>query len=498
MVRIVDEAGRSYGRLTILIDLIRGIDKRNYCWCVCQCGTKILVSRTRLRNLKCKSCGCLKTEQSMDRIALLHKIQRGSKNPSWKGGHKNWGSIAHASAMLASAKGAARRGNYRPPDITAEQLSYLMLTNGDTCEICNRDLVNTGFGNNRIVVDHDHKSGRVRGLICSSCNKGLGHLLDDPIITKSATDYLIRGKNRPFVQQPALRYYGGKNRIASWIHSIAPPSFIEDPDNGYYSRLYCFGGGIGELWDWMPIAGIAETINDTDSMLMSLWSVLANPQQFLKFLRLIELTPLSECAWNNAKNNLYNDNPVIAAANLFITLRQSRMGMGIDYVTPTTRIRRGMNEQCSAWLSAVDGLPSVHARLRRVEIRALDFRHFIQAYDHPRALFYCDPTYLPSTRSSVGQYRHEMDYVDHAGCLSNRDAEYIPFHDLKTKPELPGLLDILPNIKGKFMLSGYPSVCYDTWAERYGFRRHAKEVDNKASGKKRKDRETECVWTNYG
>ena len=42
-------------------------------------------------------------------------------------------------------------------------------------------------------VDHCHKSGKVRGLLCTRCNKGLGHHKDDVEILKKAIKYLRKG-----------------------------------------------------------------------------------------------------------------------------------------------------------------------------------------------------------------------------------------------------------------------------------------------------------------
>ena len=39
-------------------------------------------------------------------------------------------------------------------------------------------------------VDHDHKSGKVRGILCLHCNAGLGALKDDPKLVWAAVDYL--------------------------------------------------------------------------------------------------------------------------------------------------------------------------------------------------------------------------------------------------------------------------------------------------------------------
>jgi hypothetical protein len=41
-----------------------------------------------------------------------------------------------------------------------------------------------------LYIDHCHKSGDVRGLLCSACNSGLGHLKDDTGVMLKAVDYL--------------------------------------------------------------------------------------------------------------------------------------------------------------------------------------------------------------------------------------------------------------------------------------------------------------------
>lgn len=45
-----------------------------------------------------------------------------------------------------------------------------------------------------LQIDHDHKTEKVRGLICGPCNRGLGHFRDSPEVMLKAIDYL-RGAN---------------------------------------------------------------------------------------------------------------------------------------------------------------------------------------------------------------------------------------------------------------------------------------------------------------
>lgn len=42
----------------------------------------------------------------------------------------------------------------------------------------------------KLVVDHDHKKNKIRGMLCNHCNRGLGHFRDDPMLLEFAAQYL--------------------------------------------------------------------------------------------------------------------------------------------------------------------------------------------------------------------------------------------------------------------------------------------------------------------
>ena len=132
-----------------------------------------------------------------------------------------------------------------------------------------------------------------------------------------------------------------------------------------------------------------------------------------------------------------------------------------------------MNEQVSSWLTAVDGLAEVHARLKRVVILNDDAVKVIKQEDSPNTLFYLDPPYMPETRVTTDDYAVEMTASDHAR-----------------------LLAALKDIEGKFILSGYPNGMYDDAAAANGWHRVKREIDCKASGTKEKPKRTECLWMN--
>lgn len=73
--------------------------------------------------------------------------------------------------------------------ITIEKYEQMLADQGGTCSICPAtESVNTWSP--LLHVDHDHKTGAIRGLLCHSCNVSLGHFRDDPALLRRAAEYL--------------------------------------------------------------------------------------------------------------------------------------------------------------------------------------------------------------------------------------------------------------------------------------------------------------------
>lgn len=279
-----------------------------------------------------------------------------------------------------------------------------------------------------------------------------------------------------------LKYHGGKHYLAKPIISLMPPHLN-------YCEL--FGGSLAVLLERDPLQdrlgpgqpsyqrGCSEVVNDLDGRLMNFWRVLQDPAAFVEFQRQVAAIPFSEGHWERARDlsqTPVSPQPCVdAAVAFFVYARQSRAGTFKDFATLTkNRTRRGMSEQASAWLSCIEKLPEVHARLQRVVILNHDALDVIRQQDGPLTLFYLDPPYLHETRATTGQYSYEMSDADHER-----------------------LLAVLGGIKGKFMLSGYANPLYDAAARKFGWRCADFDLPNNAAGGESKRRMTERLWMNF-
>lgn len=79
--------------------------------------------------------------------------------------------------------------------LTLLQYGQMVARQGGVCAICGRAEWHKIKGTvSRLKIDHDHATGKVRGLLCNECNRRLFHL-EDPAWTKKALSYLETVKN---------------------------------------------------------------------------------------------------------------------------------------------------------------------------------------------------------------------------------------------------------------------------------------------------------------
>lgn len=65
----------------------------------------------------------------------------------------------------------------------------MLAAQGGGCAICGSAAI-FDRSHKRICVDHDHATGKVRGLLCGCCNLGIGYFKDDPKRIEAAARYL--------------------------------------------------------------------------------------------------------------------------------------------------------------------------------------------------------------------------------------------------------------------------------------------------------------------
>lgn len=70
--------------------------------------------------------------------------------------------------------------------MTVEQFEQLLASQGNRCAICET----TDPGPKNFHVDHDHKTDRIRGILCNNCNRGIGYLKDSAEVLQKAVEYL--------------------------------------------------------------------------------------------------------------------------------------------------------------------------------------------------------------------------------------------------------------------------------------------------------------------
>jgi hypothetical protein len=72
--------------------------------------------------------------------------------------------------------------------LTVEEFRAMLARQENLCAVCGGPW--RGWNGQNPHIDHDHATGRVRGLLCASCNSAIGRFGDDPVLLRRAADYL--------------------------------------------------------------------------------------------------------------------------------------------------------------------------------------------------------------------------------------------------------------------------------------------------------------------
>jgi DNA adenine methylase len=201
--------------------------------------------------------------------------------------------------------------------------------------------------------------------------------------------------------RPPVKWHGGKFYLSRRITAHFCP---------HHTYVEPFGGAASVLLnkERSPV----EVYNDLDERITRLFRVLRDHGE--EFHRRLTLTPYSEVEFREADQAAGDD--VEQARRDFVRWRLSLGGRGESFSFTLHRVRRGMADVVSGYLSMIDGeLPGIIERLRTVQILQRPALEVIRTWDGPETLIYCDPPYLHSTRSEGGRevYGCEMSEQDH-------------------------------------------------------------------------------------
>lgn len=232
-------------------------------------------------------------------------------------------------------------------------------------------------------------------------------------------------------------------------------------------RIYVepFGGGASVLL--RKERSYAEIYNEMDGEIVNVFRVMRDKGGTLA--RDLKLTPFARDEFFNAyeevKEGEYPDTDIERARR---TIIKSFMGFGSDAIANKSGFRANSHRSGTTpahdWSNYADRAHMLVERLRGVVIENRDAKDVIAQHDREDTLFYVDPPYVHSTRQASKRYRHEMTDEEHRE-----------------------LARILHGVKGKVVLSGYPSELYEalygTW----------KRVERRALADGARER-TEVLW----
>jgi DNA adenine methylase len=203
-----------------------------------------------------------------------------------------------------------------------------------------------------------------------------------------------------------------------------------------------FGGGASLLFH--KEKSEIEVYNDIDKGLFHFFHTLrTQPQELVKYL---ELVPYSRNEYNYARATWEDEeDEVVKAGKWYTVLRQGfSADFGQSWGSNVTATGGGNSRMVNGWLNSIPRLLECAERFRTVQVENSDYKTILDRYDTKETFFYLDPPYLPETRRA-GEYKHELTTQDHTE-----------------------LLEIIKEVKGKVLISGYPNPLYENSLKDWG------------------------------
>jgi hypothetical protein len=159
-----DQSGRKFSKLTLLkmLDEKTGNGSFKYL-CKCDCGNETIVGFNQLSRGNTKSCGCL-------------SYRTGKESPNY---------IHGKSKTKDYELNFQMKRNY---GISLDEYYKLVKKQNGVCAICKQK--QRAGRKTRLSVDHCHTTGKVRGLLCDTCNRSIGLLKDNIDVLQNAIQYL--------------------------------------------------------------------------------------------------------------------------------------------------------------------------------------------------------------------------------------------------------------------------------------------------------------------
>ena len=254
--------------------------------------------------------------------------------------------------------------------------------------------------------------------------------------------------------KPFFAYYGGKQRMAHNIIPLIPKHIV-------YCEPFAGGASILFLKSHPPTNNYIEVINDTNNLVYNFYKQLRDNPEELQ--RLINGTAYCEQTYKDTidicKGKKQATNAIRAWA-FFVNINTSFSNQ------LNTGWRRGIfsGNLSYYWYSRIKNLNNYLNRMQGVFISNVDALQCIRQWDSPQTFFYLDPPYVGSNQGHYGGY---------------------------TQDDLNNLIELLQNIDGSFILSGYDNRSYPADWERFEFNVHCSASGKGLVGKDR-DKNKKC------